>query len=74
LELTPAGSPAAERYNKIAYSPEAIDELLVKDLTKGQAYNGRVFPGQMKISDEIHCAGHCSDFPRDRLYGISLNV
>jgi hypothetical protein len=30
LELTPAGSPAAERYNKIAYAPEAIDELLVK--------------------------------------------
>jgi hypothetical protein len=29
LELTPPGSPAAERYNKIAYSPEAIDELLV---------------------------------------------
>ena len=29
LELTPAGSPAAERYNKIAYAPEAIDELLV---------------------------------------------
>src|SRR6201993_5642314 len=29
LELTPVGSPAAERYNKIAYSPEAIDELLV---------------------------------------------
>jgi Transposase DDE domain group 1 len=29
LELTPAGSPAAERSNKIAYSPEAIDELLV---------------------------------------------
>jgi hypothetical protein len=29
LELTPAGSPAAERYNKISYSPEAIDELLV---------------------------------------------
>jgi len=29
LELTPAGSPAAERYNKIAYSPKAIDELLV---------------------------------------------
>jgi hypothetical protein len=29
LELTPAGSPAAERYNKIAYSLEAIDELLV---------------------------------------------
>ena len=29
LELTPAGSPAAERYNKIAYSPEAIDDLLV---------------------------------------------
>src|ERR1700680_5180034 len=28
-ELTPAGSPAAERYNKITYSPEAIDELLV---------------------------------------------
>jgi len=27
--LTPAGSPAAERYNKIAYSPEGIDELLV---------------------------------------------
>jgi Transposase DDE domain group 1 len=30
LELTPAGSPAAERYNKIVYSPEAIDELLVR--------------------------------------------
>src|SRR5229473_1557815 len=29
LELTPAGSPATERYNKIAYSPQAIDELLV---------------------------------------------
>src|SRR6201998_1378385 len=29
LELTPAGSPAAERYNKIVYSSEAIDELLV---------------------------------------------
>ena len=29
LELTPAGSPAAERYNKISYSAEAIDELLV---------------------------------------------
>src|SRR3974390_2891640 len=28
-ELPPAGSPAAERYNKIAYAPEAIDELLV---------------------------------------------
>ena len=29
LELTPAGSPAAERYNKITYCSEAIDELLV---------------------------------------------
>jgi Transposase DDE domain group 1 len=29
LELTPAGSPAAERYNKIGYSAEALDELLV---------------------------------------------
>jgi hypothetical protein len=29
LELTPAGSPSSERYNKIAYSSEAIDELLV---------------------------------------------
>ena len=29
LELTPAGSPAAERYNKITYAPEAIDRLLV---------------------------------------------
>src|SRR6201993_4100634 len=29
LELTPAGSPAAERYNKIVYSSEALDELLV---------------------------------------------
>src|SRR5579863_7308701 len=29
LELTPAGSPTAERYNKITYSPEAIDQLLV---------------------------------------------
>src|SRR5437899_3051772 len=29
LELTPAGSPAVERYNKIAYAPEALDELLV---------------------------------------------
>ena len=29
LELTPAGSPLAERYHKISYSSEAIDELLV---------------------------------------------
>jgi Transposase DDE domain group 1 len=29
LELTPVGSPATERYNKISYSAEAIDELLV---------------------------------------------
>jgi hypothetical protein len=29
LELTPAGSPAAERYNKISYSGEALDTLLV---------------------------------------------
>jgi len=29
LELTPAGSPATERYNKISYSGEALDELLV---------------------------------------------
>jgi len=29
LELMPAGSPSAERYNKIVYAPEAIDELLV---------------------------------------------
>jgi Transposase DDE domain group 1 len=29
LELTPVGSPAAERYNKISYSAEALDELLV---------------------------------------------
>jgi len=29
LELTPAGSPAGERYNKISYSAEALDELLV---------------------------------------------
>lgn len=27
--MTPAGSPSSERYNKIAYSSEAIDELLV---------------------------------------------
>lgn len=29
LELTPAGSPLAERYNKISYSAEALDTLLV---------------------------------------------
>jgi hypothetical protein len=29
LELPPAGAPAGERYNKIAYAPEALDELLV---------------------------------------------
>src|SRR5205814_3299015 len=29
LELTPVGSPWAERYTKISYSPEALDELLV---------------------------------------------
>jgi hypothetical protein len=29
LELTPVGSPAAERYNKINYSAEALDALLV---------------------------------------------
>ena len=30
LELTPSGSPLAERYHKIGYSPTAIDALLVK--------------------------------------------
>ena len=30
LERTPSGSPLAERYHKIGYSPAAIDELLVK--------------------------------------------
>jgi len=30
LELTPAGSPATERYHKITYSPEALDALLVE--------------------------------------------
>ncbi len=30
MELAPTGSPLAERYHKITYSPEAIDELLVK--------------------------------------------
>src|SRR5436309_5906600 len=29
LELTPVGSPYAERYNKISYSAEALDALLV---------------------------------------------
>ncbi len=29
VELTPAGDPVTERYHKITYSPEAIDELLV---------------------------------------------
>jgi hypothetical protein len=29
LELTPLGSPAAERYNKISYSAAALDALLV---------------------------------------------
>ena len=29
LELTPVGSPAAERYNKIGYCAEALDALLV---------------------------------------------
>jgi hypothetical protein len=29
LELTPTGSPAAERYNKISYSAAALDELLI---------------------------------------------
>ena len=30
LELTPAGSPLAERYHKITYSTEAMDALLVE--------------------------------------------
>src|SRR5713226_9042227 len=29
MELTPAGSPAGERYHKIGYSAEALDALLV---------------------------------------------
>jgi hypothetical protein len=29
LELTPVGSPATERYNKISYSTEALDTLLI---------------------------------------------
>ena len=30
MELTPAGSPAAQRYHKITYSSQALDELLVE--------------------------------------------
>ena len=30
MELTPAGSPAAQRYHKITYSPSALDQLLVE--------------------------------------------
>jgi hypothetical protein len=30
MELTPSGSLAAERYHKISYSPQALDELLVE--------------------------------------------
>jgi hypothetical protein len=43
LELTPAGSPAAERYNKIAYAPEAIDELLVKFLSGIASKSAKVY-------------------------------
>jgi hypothetical protein len=43
LELTPVGSPAAERYNKIAYAPEAIDELLVKFLSGIASKSAKVY-------------------------------
>ena len=37
LELTPAGDALKERYSKITYSSEAIDELLVKLFQESQA-------------------------------------
>ena len=36
LELTPSGSPLAERYHRITYSREAIDELLVEIFLEAQ--------------------------------------
>jgi hypothetical protein len=36
LELTPAGSPATERYHKIGYSAEALDTLLVDVFLEAQ--------------------------------------
>lgn len=51
LELTPTGSPAAERYNKIAYSPEAIDELLVTLFLESQRKAPRSIVLDLDASD-----------------------
>ena len=37
LELVPSGSPSSERYHKISYSTEAIDELLVEIFLEAHA-------------------------------------
>ncbi len=37
LELVPSGSPSSERYHKISYSTEAIDELLVETFLEAHA-------------------------------------
>ncbi len=51
LELTPAGSPAAERYNKIRYSPEAIDQLLVTLFLESQGKAPRSIVLDLDASD-----------------------
>jgi hypothetical protein len=37
MELTPAGTPASQRYHKITYSPQALDELLVEIFLEAHA-------------------------------------
>lgn len=56
LELTPAGAPTAQRYHKIGYSSEAIDELLVEIFL--EAYRQ---PPQQIVLDLDAAIHRCTD-------------
>jgi len=62
LELTPLGSPAAERYNKISYSAEALDELLVDLFLEARTARDRAGPGRYRHA--VARAAGSAFFPR----------
>jgi Transposase DDE domain group 1 len=51
LELTPAGSPLHDRYHKITYSTEAVDELLVDIFLEAHAKAPRQIVLDLDVTD-----------------------
>jgi hypothetical protein len=51
LELTPVGCPLVERYHKITYSAEAIDELLVEIFLEAYRRPPRVIVLDLDVTD-----------------------